>query len=284
MLRPYLAGGCGGPRGFQHRSRLRPAHHGTHARQRRDRAIIARRGTAHHDGLEALALARQTTHEAPQLRLALVGHRARIHHGDVRGGRVVHDDGTLVGERLAHQRRVVLIGLAAKGVEIDVHGRTVSPTSTVHTRSVSPPPRRSSRSSPRSTNARPCANARPVPSDPATSVGALGPGPNGTCPPRAPRRIGIRREPNSAPADHVHVSNAPAPAFDQERHAAAAANRALGLGTMSRPPPAMSGRSVTALVVSATLARSRLSLRAQPAMLRPGARPMSTLPDTPNPS
>src|SRR5438094_834723 len=261
MLRPYLAGGCGAPRGFQHARRLRPAHHGAHARQRRDRAIIARRGTAHHDGLEALALARQTTHEAPQLRLALVSDGARVHDRDVRGGRVVHDDGTLVGERLAHQRRVVLIGLAAKGVEIDVHGRTVSPT-----------------------NTRPCANARPVPSDPATSVGALGPGPNGTCPPRAPRRIGIRREPNSAPADHVHVSNAPAPALDQERHAAAAANRALGLGTMSRPPPAMSGRSVTALVVSATLARSRLSLRAQPAMLRPGARPMSTLPDTPNPS
>src|SRR5439155_10834258 len=130
----------------------------------------------------------------------------------------------------------------------------------------------------------PCANARPIPSDPATSVGALVPGPNGICPLRAPKRIGIRRKANSAPADQLHVSNAPAPACDQERHTADAANRALGLGANSSPPPAIRGRSVTALVVSATLARSRLSLRAHPDRVKPGARPRSTLPDTPNPS
>src|SRR3989449_9969024 len=98
--------------------------------------------------------------------------------------RIVHHDDALVRERLTHERRVVLVGFAAEGMEVDVHGRTVSPTSTVHTRSVRIPPRRSSRSTPRSMSARPWANARPVPADAANSVGALVPGPNGSWPPR----------------------------------------------------------------------------------------------------
>src|SRR5438034_1817548 len=278
------------PGGLEHWQRVGAPPPRAHGRKRRDRAAVARRGAAHHHGFEPAAAPapapapREPAYQAPEFRLALVGYRAGIHDREVRGSRVVHHDDALVRERLTHERRVVLVGLAAEGMEVDVHGRTVSPTSTVHTRSMSPPPRRSSRSRPRSMSARPCANARPVPSDPATSVRALVPGPNGICPPRAPRRIGIRREPNSAPADQLHVSNAPTPARDQERHTADAATRALGLGANSRPPPAIRGRSVIALVVSATLARSRLSLRAHPAMLKPGATPMSTLPDTPRPS
>src|SRR3989449_6336873 len=198
--------------------------------------------------------------------------------------RIVHHDDALVRERLTHERRVVLVGFAAEGMEVDVHARTVSPTSASHTRSVRIPPRRSSRSTPRSMSARPWANARPVPADAANSVGALVPSPNGSWPPRTPRRIGMRPEPNSAPADQLHVSNAPGPAFDQERHAADPANRTRGLGARSNPAPAMRGRSVSATVESPTWARSRLSARAQPAMVSPGATPMSTLPDTPNPS
>src|SRR6267143_2425008 len=282
MLRRYLQGG-GHPGGLEHPPWGCATHHRADARQCRDRAAVARRGAAHHHGLNAPPSC-EPSYQAPQLRLAFLGHRTGIHDHEVRGGRVVHRHESLLRERLAHQRGVILVGLATESVKVDVHGRTVIPTSTVHTRSVSPPPRRSSRSRPRSMSARPCANAPPVPTDAAASVGGLVPGPNGNCPPRAPRRIGIRREPNSAPADQVHVSKAPAPAFDQDRHAADAANRALGLGANNKPPPAMRGRSVTAVVVSATLARRRLSLRAHATMLKPGARPRSTLPDTPSPS
>src|SRR5438034_10138492 len=125
--------------------------------------------------------------------------------------------------------------------------------------------------------------ARPVPTATANSVGALVPEPNGIWPPRTPNRVGAR-EPTSAPADQLHVSNAPAPASDQERHATAAASRTLGLGANRRPPPAIRGRSVSAVVASPTLARSRLSLRAHAARLNPGASPSSALADTPSPS
>ena len=93
----------------------------------------------------------------------------------------------------------------------------------------------------------------------------------------------MRPEPISAPADQLQVSNAPAPARAHPRHATDPPNRTLGPGENSIPPPAMRGRSVSALVVSATVARSRLSARAQPITLRPGATPSSRLPDTPTP-
>src|SRR2546427_1939607 len=166
-------------------------------------------------------LAPEPAHQATQLRLALMRHGAGVHDGQVRHGGIVHQHGALVGERLAHDLRVVLVRLAAEGVEVDVHGRIVMPTSTVHTCSLSPAPLRSSRSTPRSSSARPSENARPVPTATANSVGAVVPEPNGIRPPRTPNRIGAR-EPTSAPADQLHVSNAPAPASDQERHAIAA--------------------------------------------------------------
>ncbi len=63
-----------------------------------------------------------------------------------------------------------------------------------------------------------------------------------------------------------------------------APSRTLGLGAKSTPPPAIHGRSLTALVVSPTLARSRLSDRTHAASDSPWVNPISTLPDTPNPS
>src|SRR5205823_7713532 len=118
-------------------------------------------------------------------------------------------------------------------------------------------------STPTSRSARPWANARPVPAAAANSVGAVAPGPNGTWPPRTPNRKGMCPPPISAPADQVHVSNAPAPARAQPRQATDPPNRTLGPGENSIPPPAMRGRSVSALVVSATVARSRLSARSE---------------------
>src|SRR6059036_4020634 len=106
-----------------------------------------------------------------------------------------------------------------------------------------------------SSRPRPCANPSPDPAATANSVGAVVPGPNGSWPPRTPNRIGENPPPSSAPADQLHVSNAPAP--DQERHAPDAAKRALGLGAKITPPPTMVGRSVSAVTSSATLARSR---------------------------
>src|SRR5205807_5670640 len=271
------------PRSSQHRSRLRSPNDRPDARERRYRARVAGRGAAHHDRLAALPPARQTAHDAPQLRLDPVRHGARVHHREVRHRGVVHHGRPLIGERLSHHGRVVLVRLAAEGMEVDVHGRTVRPTSAVHTRSVSPPPRRCSRSTPTSSSARPWANARPDPAAAANSVGAIVPGPNGSWPPRTPNRKGMRPPPISAPADQLQVSNAPAPARAQPRHATDPPNRTLGLGENSIPPTAMRGRSVSALVVSATVARNRLSARAQPITLSPGATPSSRLPDTPMP-
>src|SRR5437762_8392389 len=244
MLRPYLAGRGREPGCPEHARRLRSAHHGAHRRQARNATVVERGGATHYHRFQTAVLSREPAHQTPQLRLALVGHRAGIHHREVRGGRIVHHDDALVRERLTHERGVVLVGFTAERMEEDVHGRTASPTSTVHTRSVRIPPRRSSRSTPRSMSARPWANARPVPADAANSVGALVPGPNGSWPPRTPRRIGMRPEPNSAPADQLHVSNAPGPAFDQERHAADPANRTRGLGARRTPrPPCAADRS-----------------------------------------
>src|SRR5256885_4409422 len=283
MLRPYVPRRCRHPRGSQHGIRLRSPDHGAHPRQRGDRAVITRRGAPHHDGLEALALAPQVAHQSAQLGLALVGDGAGVDHREIRRRGVVHHGRPLVGERLHDQGRVVLVRFAAERVEVDVHGRTVIPTRAVHTRSVSPPPRRSSRSTPTSSRARPWANARPLPAAAANSVGAVGPGPNGSWPPRTPNRNGMRPEPISAPADQLQVSNAPVPARAHPRHATDPPNRTLGPGENNIPPPAMRGRSVRALVVSATVARSRLSARAQPTTLSPGATPSSRLPDTPTP-
>src|SRR5581483_9560863 len=197
-----------------------------------------------HHGLERAVPARQPPDEAAQLGLAFGGDRARVHDGEVGRGGGVHHHGALVGKRLPHQFRVVLVRPAAESVEEDVHGRTATPTSTLQTRSRSPPPVRASRSTPRSISARPCESARPTPAATANSVGGLVPGPKGTWPPRTPNRSAEAPPPN-----------APGPARDHDRHATAAARRALRLGSNCTPPPAMRGRSVSATVVSATTAR-----------------------------
>src|SRR5690348_663195 len=194
------------PRRAQHLCRLRTAHDRAHRREGGNVTVVERRRAAHHDRLDAAAPAGEAAHQSAQLGLALVRDGAGVDHGQVRGGGVVHDRGAGVLERPAHARRVVLVCLTTERVEVDVHGRTVRPTSTVHTRSVSPVPRRSSRSTPRSIEARPCANERPVPAAAANSVGAVLPGPNGIWPPRTPSRKGIRLDPNSAPPDQDRKS------------------------------------------------------------------------------
>src|SRR5213593_3782194 len=291
MLRPYTSRHPCCP---QHRTRIRPAHHGPHRSESRDPPVVKRRGAAHHDCLEPRAAPRQPPHEAAQLGFALRGHGAGIHDGNVRGGGIFHDDRALVSERLAHQVGVVLVRLAAEGMEVNVHGRTVRPRRNVQTRSESPPPLRSRCSSPTSTSARPRANARPVPAAKPSSVGAAAPAPNGSCPPRAPSRSGENPLPTSRPADQLSVLNAPAPAVAHVRHVSAPASRrgenplpssrpadqlsvlnapapavahvrrvsapasrTFGLGRPRRPPPTVLGRSVCVVTTSPRRARSR---------------------------
>src|SRR5881398_1150 len=227
---------------------------------------------------------RQPPHEAAQLGFALRGHGAGIHDGNVRGGGIFHDDRALVSERLAHQVGVVLVRLAAEGMEVNVHGRTVRPRRNVQTRSESPPPLRSRCSSPTSTSARPRANARPVPAAKPSSLGAAAPAPNGSCPPRAPSRSGENPLPTSRPADQLSVLNAPAPAVAHVRRVSAPASRTLGLGAHRRPPPTVLGRSVCVVTTSPRRARSRLSERAKTVRRSAGNRSRSALPETPTPS
>src|SRR5690242_1684693 len=279
-LRPYP---YRHPRRAQHLRRLRAAHDRAHRRERGNVTVVERRRAAHHDRLDAATPAGEAAHQSAQLGLALVRDGAGVDHGQVGGGGVVHDRGARALECPAHERRVVLVRLTTESVEVDVHGRTVRPTSTVHTRSVSPVPRRSSRSTPRSIEARPCANERPVPAAAANSVGAVVPGPNGIWPPRTPSRKGIRLDPNSAPPDQLQVLNAPGPERDQDRQATDPPNFTLGLGANRMPPPAPCGRSVSAVVLSPVLARKRLSDRAQPATESPGATPIRMLPEMPKP-
>src|SRR5438445_1632 len=128
-----------------------------------------------------------------------------------------------IPEGLANQIGVVLVRLASEGVEVDVHGRTVSPSRNVHTRSVSPAPVRCSRSMPRSSRPRPPENWRPSPPENPTSVGVC-PTANGNCPPRPPNRSGAV-EPSSAPHDQLKAYCASAVAWTvtQFRHDAVAA-------------------------------------------------------------
>src|ERR1051325_2567722 len=94
---------------------------------------------------------------------------------------------------------------------------------------------------------------------------------------------GARPRAPPPPAARLRGPTAPAPPRAQPRQATDPPNRTLRLGENSMPPPAMRGRSVSALVVSATVARSRLSARTQPVTLSPGRTPSNTLPDTPTP-
>src|SRR6266540_477079 len=176
-------------------------------------------------------------HEPPQLDFAFVSDGTGVDDGEIGGGGVVHDDRALFGECLADDLGVILVRPAAERVEVNVHGRTVSPNRKDHTRSVSPGPLRSSRSIPKSSRPRPPENCLPIPADRPNSVGAFAPGPNASCPPRAPKRTGDVGDPSSVPTDQLNVSWALRPAPDQERHATAAATAASVPGRQRTAPP-----------------------------------------------
>src|SRR5206468_4805434 len=159
-----------------------------------------------------------------------------------------------------------LIGLTPEGVEVDLHGRTVSPSRNVQTRSVSPVPLRCSRSMPRSRRPRPPENCRPSPAEYPTSVGVF-PSPKGSCPPRKPNRNGDAGDPISAPTDQLNVSCAlaidwTAPQF---RHVRLPTTLACAPARHCRPVPYINGRSFSATVWPPTDARSRVSVRNHPA-------------------
>src|SRR5207302_6700999 len=138
--------------------------------------------------------------QAPQLDFAFARDGAGVDDGEIGECRIVHDCSTARVERLPDALGVVLVGLTPKRVEVDVHGRTVSPSRNVHTRSLRPEPLRCSRSRPMSRRPRPPENCRPSPPENPTSVGAF-PTPNGSCPPRRPNRNGDAGDPISAPTD-----------------------------------------------------------------------------------
>src|SRR6267378_2525230 len=236
-------------------------------RQCRNRTVIQCRRTPHHDGF-GVTDARHVAHEPAQLAFTFVGDGAGVDNGEIGGGGIVYDDGTLSGEGLAHQLGVVLVRLTAEGVKVDVHGRTVSPSNTVHTRSVRPAPLRSRRSSPKSSRPRPPENCFPIPVESPNSVGALAPGPNASCPPRTPNRTGDVRDPSSVPNDQVNVSCAFSPARPQLRQATAAAIAASVPGRHRTPPPNENGRSLVETVWPPMSARSFVSDRTQAARRR----------------
>src|SRR5437879_12332206 len=188
MLRPYnRRKTCR----TQHHDRIRIRYDRTYRRQRRDRAVVQRGRASHHARLRGPAL-RHVAHEAPQLDFAFVCHGAGIDDGEISVRRIVDDGGAAIAEGLANQIGVVLVRLASERVEVDVHGRTVSPSRSVHTRSVSPAPLRCSRSMPRSSRPRPPENWRPSPPENPTSVGVC-PTEQGDYTPRNPNRAGAER-------------------------------------------------------------------------------------------
>src|SRR5690348_13956329 len=64
----------------------------------------------------------------------------------------------------------------------------------------------------------PCENVKPVPAEMPNWVGAVGPGPNGICPPRTPMRNGTAR-PSSPPTAQLVVLNAVPAALDTDQFA-----------------------------------------------------------------
>src|SRR5258705_6741860 len=183
-------------------------------------------------------------HEPPQLGFAFVSDGAGVDDGEVGGGRIVHDDRALFGESVPHLFGVVLVCFTTERVEVDVHGRTVSPNKKVHTRSVTPvPPLRWRCSNPKSRRPRPPENCLPIPVEMPNSVGALGPGPKASCPPRTPKRNGDVSDPSSVPSDQLNVSWALSPAPAQWRQATAPASTASEPGRQRRAPPNENGRA-----------------------------------------
>src|ERR1041385_3440089 len=272
----------------EHVHRIRVRHNGPHARQRRDRAVVERGCAPHHDRLRR-TLARDLPDETPELDFAFVSDGAGVDDGEIGERGIVHRHGAARVERRAHPLRVVLIRLAAERVELDVHGRTVRPSRSVHTRSVRPAPLRCRRSIPTSSRPRPCENERPRPAEYPTSVGAL-PMPKGSCPPRAPRRIGDVAGPSSAPADQLNVSCALGPPIEspvaavlQLCQAAEPAKMASVPARHMIPPPYDTGRSFSATVRPRRSARRRESERHHVASRTSVVTSNSALSDTPFP-
>src|ERR1051325_3466351 len=272
----------------EHVDRIRVRHNGPHARQCRDRAVVERGRAPHHDRLRH-ALARDLPDETFELDFAFVSDGAGVDDGEIGERGIVHRHGAARVERRAHPLGVVLIRLAAERVEVDVHGRTVRPSRSVHTRSVRPVPLRCRRSIPTSSRPRPCENERPRPAEYPTSVGAL-PMPKGSCPPRAPRRIGDVAGPSSAPPDQLTVSCAlgppvesPVAAVLQPCQAAEPAKMAWVPARHMIPPPYDTGRSFSATVRPRRSARRRESERHHVASRTSVVTSNSALSETPFP-
>src|SRR5256714_1435567 len=165
-------------RGPQHRRRIGVWNHGAHRRQRRDFPIVQSGRASHHDRLRGAGL-RDVAHGSAQVYFALVGDGAGVDDGEISSGGIVDLDGAMIGKGLAHEFRIVLVRPAPKRMEVDVHGRTVSPSNKVHTRSFNPLPLRSRRSTPMSRRPRPPEKTFPRPPAMPNSVGAF-PMPNGS--------------------------------------------------------------------------------------------------------
>src|SRR5258705_4549464 len=279
MLRPYIIDS----RRAQHCPWIRVRHDRAHRRQRGNRAVVERRRTAHHDRLGMAAL-RDVSHKAAQLDFAFVRDGTGVDDGEIGECGIIHHDRTVRVERLAHALGVVLVGFTPECVEVDVHGRTVSPTRTVQTRSLSPKPVRCSRSRPMSRRPRPPENCRPRPDEYPPSVGALHT-PNGSCPPRAPRRSGDPGDPISAPNDQLNVSCALATdcTAPQLRHDTVPATDACAPARHCTPAPYIRGRSFSATVMPPTSARSLESERNQPATRRSDVTSNNRLAEPPTP-
>src|SRR5436309_5154420 len=277
MLRPYIIE----PRRPQYHPRFRVGYNRTHRRQCRDCTVVERRRTAHHDRLRVTGF-RDVSHETAQLDFTLAGDGAGIDDREIGECGIIHDRRTARVECLAHTVGVVLVGFTSECVEEDVHGRTVSPSRNVQTRSLSPVPLRWSRSRPMSRRPRPPENCRPSPAEYPTSVGVF-PTPNGSCPPRSPNRNGDAGDPISAPTDQLNVSCAlridwTAP---QLRHVRLPATLACAPARHCRPVPYISGRSFSATVWPPTSARSRESVRNHPATRRSDETSNNKLADPP---
>src|SRR2546426_5075903 len=266
---------------IEHIRGIRVRHHRPHTWQRRDRAVIERRGASHHDRLRT-AVFRDMTDQATQFDFAFVRDGAGIDDGEIGDCGIIHHRGTARVEGLTHALGVVLVGFTPEGVEVDVHGRTVSPSRNVQTRSVSPVPLRCSRSMPMSRRPRPPENWRPSPAEYPTSVGVF-PTPNGSCPPRRPNRNGDASDPISAPTDQLNVSCALAIDWTapQLRHVGLPATLACAPARHCRPVPYISGRSFSATVWPPTSARSRESVRNHPATRRSDVTSNNKLADPP---
>ena len=118
-------------KGVQDVTRVRACHDGHDSGERRQHPVVNCGGTSHDHGLQLRSLTAQASHEAAHFRLTRMGHRTRVDDGDVRHIRM--GDGRCAGslQRLSHRFRIVLVGLAAEGMEIDAHrygdSRTIAP-------------------------------------------------------------------------------------------------------------------------------------------------------------